>query len=287
MLRGRNVTVLIGCCFGLTMELSAGPAARAIASHLQRIGMTVNSVTAASNYRVAYACDSAVDCPAGVLPLGTAFKVSLNFQYSGFVVTLPEFYSQLLIYDSQRQVILDGALLAWMESVRARAISTGDWGKFQATFDDLFLAHDLPEDSQLIMLAEHRKEGVFTYHSKLIASTASELGLSAPIAADVLESLPPRIRWTLKLKTPVAGNIHVRWYVEDLTSGDIVAADSFITPPDSPPQSTLAILSGADEKWASNACRRLNVYIDRNPIGEDREIYRAPTVVASKFGSDC
>ena len=136
------------------------------------------------------------------------------------------------------------------------------------------------------MLAEHR-DGAFGYHSEPIASTASELGLSAPITADVLESLPPRIKWTLKLKTSIAGNIHVRWYVEDLTSGDIVDADSFITPSDSPPQSTLAILSSADEKWASNACRRLNVYIDRNPIGEDREIYRAPTVVASEFGSDC
>ena len=286
MLRGRNAMVLIGCCFGLTMQLFAGPVEKAIEGHLQRLGVTVKSVALANNYRVSYVCDSVADCHEGKFPLGTAFKILLNVQYSGIVVTLPEFYSSLLIYDSQRQVILDDALLAWRESVRARTISRGGWGKFQATFDDLFLADKLPEGSQLIILAE-RRDGDFTYHSKPIASTASEQGLSAPITADVLESLPPRIKWTLNLKSPIAGNIHVRWYVKDLTSRDIVAADSFITSPDSPPQSTLAILSSADDKWASNACRRLNVYIDRNPIGEDREIYRTPTVVASKFGSDC
>lgn len=287
MLRVRSATVatmLIGCCFGLTLKLFARPVEKAIKSHLQRIGATVKSVTTTNTYRVSYACDSVVDCLDDVLPVGTAFKILLNFQYAGVVVTLPEFYASLLIYDSQRQVILDDALLAWQESVRARAVSRG-WGKFQATFDELFLADELPEGSQLIMLAEHH--GVFTYHSRPIASTASELGLSAPVTADVLESFPPRIKWTLNLKTPIAGNIHVRWYVEDLTSGDIIDADDFITPPDSAPQSTLAILSSRDDKWSSNACRRLNVYINRNPIGEEREIYRAPTVVASEFGRDC
>lgn len=288
MLRGRNATVaamLIGCCFGLTLKLFASPVEKAIEGHLQRLGVTVKSVTTTGTYRVSYACDSVVDCLDDVLPVGTAFKILLNFHYSGVVVTLPEFYASLLIYDSQRQVILDDALLAWQESVRARAVSRG-WGKFKATFDDLFLADELPEGSQLIMLAE-RRDGLFTYHSKPIASTASELGLSAPITADVLESFPPRIKWTLNLKTPIADNIHVRWYVEDLTSGDIIDANDFITPPDSPSQSTLAMLSSRDDKWSSNACRRLNVYINRNPIGEDREIYRAPTVVASEFGRDC
>ena len=165
----------------------------AIESYFKNKGIT-KSVAQARNYRVNYAC---IDCK-DAIPVGTSFKVFLTFQYSGAVVTLPEFYTQLLIYDSKRQVILDDALSSWMESVRARAISRRSWGKFQAKFDDLFLTRQLAEGSQLIMLAEH--PNVVTYHSRPITSVVSSQGLSAPIETDVLESLPPRVKWTLKLK---------------------------------------------------------------------------------------
>ena len=263
---------------------------KAIESHLQGLGMTVKSVTPAKGYQVNYACDSVADCAESKLPIGTSFRVYLTFQYSGVVATLPEFYSSLLIYDSQRQVIIGDALSSWMESVRARAISQGGWGKFQAKFKDLFLTKELPEGSQLIMLSEHRDRDFnysITYHSRPIASAVSNLGLSEPITANVLEMLPPRIKWTLKLKKPIAGDIFVRWYVKDLASGDIVDADSFTTPSNRPQQSTLQITSSADDKWASNSCRMFNVYIDRNPVGENREVFRPPTVVASKFGGKC
>lgn len=252
----------------------------ALESYFQSKGIT-KSVAQAKNYQVNYAC---IDCR-DAIPVGTSFRVFLTFQYSGAVVTLPEFYSQLLIYDSKRQVILDDALSSWMESVRARAISRRSWGKFQAKFDNLFLTRQLPEGSQLIMLAEHLN--VVTYHSRPIASVVSSQGLSAPIETDVLESLPPRIKWTLKLKRPIGGDIFVRWYVKDVASGDIIDADDFVTPSNSPDRTTLTILSGADERWMSNSCRMLNVHINRNPVGETREVFRQPTVVATKFGREC
>lgn len=271
----------------VNQRANANSLQQALESHLQQWGVTVKSVSPATNYRVNLVCDSIADCAEDRLPIGTTVKLYLNFQYSGVVTTLPEFYSSLLIYDSQRQVILGDAVSSWMESARARAVSTGGWGRFQATFNDLFLTQELPEGSQLIILAEHRN-GVFTYHSGPITGTASVQGLSAPITTSVLESLPPRIKWTLPLKMPIAGNIFVRWYVEDMSSGgDIVAANSFVTPPNSPQQSTLTIISGASDKWESNACRMLNVYIDRNPVGRTSEVYQLPTVVATRFGGEC
>lgn len=288
MLRTRFFVVLsiVSAIVLIDQPTNACPMEEAIESHLQRIGVTVKSVAQASNYQVNYGCNSMAGCADGRLPIGTAFRVFLTFNYYGAVVTLPEFYSSLLIYDSQRQVILGDALSSWMESVRARAISVRGWKRFQARFDNLFLTQELPEGAQLIMLAEQRK-GVFTYHNRPISSVPSALGLTAPITTAVLESLPPRIKWTLKLKRPIAGDIHVRWYVKDATSGDIIDANGFTTPADNPPQSTLTLLSGADDHWASNSCRILNVYIDRNPVSGEGEVFNLPTVVASKFGSDC
>ena len=256
----------------------------AIESYFQRKGIN-KSVAQAKHYQVNYACNSTEDCNDGKLPVGTAFRVFLTFQYSGAVVTLPEFYSQLLIYDSKRQLIIDEALSSWMESVRARALPQRGWGKFQAKFDSLFLTRELPEGSQLIMLAEH--QNVVTYHSRPIASVASSQGLSAPIETAILESLPPRIKWTLKLKKPIGGDIFVRWYVKDVASGDIIDADDFVTPSNSPNETTLTIVSSADDRWTSNSCRMLNVHIDRNPVGDNREVFRQPTIVATRFGSEC
>ena len=277
---------LISLVATISQPANSCPMEKAIKSHLEQVGMTVKSVDQASSYQVSYFCDSLEDCADDKLPVGTSSNFLLTFKYSGAVVTLPEFYSQLLIYDSQQQVILGDALSSWMGSVRARAVSMGGWGRFQAKFDNLFLTQELPKGSQLIMLAE-QQNGVFTYHSRAVASVSSAQGLSAPITTAILESSPPKIKWTLKLKRPIAGDIYIRWYVKDLSSGDILDFNSLTTPSDNPSQSTLTLLSSGDDRWAANGCWRVNVYIDRNPVGGAREIFNLPTVVASKFGSDC
>ncbi len=265
------------------LSASAGTVEQAIRDHLERAGTPlVKSVSKGVDYELSYACSSTVpDCRTN-LPLGTTFNVYLSGRY--FLGNAkPPSHMSLLVYDSNRLTIIDDALLAWRGSTRA-LVAIPMFGKFQATFKNLFLREHLPDGARLIMLGESGS-GHFTYRSVAISSAASGRVLSAPITVSTFQwsNSLPRALWTLDARLR-DNDYFLRWYVTDMASGEIIDASGIVVSGPRP----VKILSSADPKWASasSVCHMLAVYIDNNYIGQLEEIYAAPTVVAAKFG-DC
>ncbi len=140
-----------------------------------------------------------------------------------------------------------------------------DWrAPWRLVLPNLFLTRDLPKCSRLAVLVRNkpRSSNKFRLQTFPFASRAAETPqLTEPVTYKVLESDPPRAKWTLKFDRNIASSTTITWYVAS-KYGKESAPTHFTTDKDS---TELTIMSQPHRTWEGNYCMMLVVKIGGNP----------------------
>ena len=163
----------------------------------------------------------------------------------------------------------------------------GEWRIKAVAFTDLFLTRDLPQNSRLAVLVRNKPHGSNKYRLETfpLASIAAKTSLTEPVTHAVLESDPPRAKWTLKFNRSISAASTISWYVAD---GDGLTTDvtSFVNEKDT---AELTIMSEPHRTWEDNSCKALAVRIDSTDncqaTGCRTVMYHLPEVIAAPFGN--
>lgn len=92
----------------------------------------------------------------------------------------------------------------------------GDWRDEKVYFARIFLTRMLPQNSRLAVVERDVFGGnKFRMQTFPLASRAAKYQLAKPIVSEVLESEPPRQRWTLSLTTDIPADRFVEHYIKD------------------------------------------------------------------------
>lgn len=120
-------------------------------------------------------------------------------------------------------------LMRWQTHAYNAESVTGTWQGERLIFADLFLTRDLPQNSRLAVLlrSPQRRGDVYYLQTFPIASVAAKTSLAKPLTYEVLESYPPRVKWTLNFNKSIAAASTITWYTA--IEGDITNTDKFTT----------------------------------------------------------
>ena len=163
----------------------------------------------------------------------------------------------------------------------------GEWRGERLVFASLFLTRDLPQGSRLAVLVRNKPHGSNKYRLETfpLASIAAKTSLTEPVTHVVLESDPPRAKWTLKFNRNITAHTSISWYVIS-SYGDRTAPTNFATKNNA---ADLVIMSQPHRTWEGLDCMALAVSIDSTDNCRDAScrsvMYHPPEVIAAPFGN--
>ena len=186
-------------------------------------------------------------------------------QFNSFTAQIKDEDGQVLQGQDVELLVLPGGqsvvpftLMRWQGDDPDAGSVSGQWRGTQIVFGDLFLTRDLPQASRLVVLVRMQQGGnAFRLQTFPFYSAESEYQLVEPVSYEVLETSPPRAKWTLKFIADIPAHFGISWYVtekygsaSDVTDLRIEAATS-----------TLSILSAPHRTWEGTGCKTLVVNI--------------------------
>ena len=163
----------------------------------------------------------------------------------------------------------------------------GEWQGERLVFEHLFLTRDLPQNSRLAVLVRNKPHGSNKYRLETfpLASIAAKTLLTEPVTHVVLESDPPRAKWTLKFNRNIPAHTSISWSVIS-SYGERTAPTNFATKKDA---ADLVIMSEPHRTWEDNSCKALAVRIDSTDNCQATDcrtvMYHLPEVIAAPFGN--
>ena len=186
---------------------------------------------------------------------------------------------RLLVFDGENKII-PFALTQWRWSRDILHVAnTNDDNGIFVNFRDVSLSQLLPIGAQLVVLHGNPHGEVFYYQTLPMTTVRhARQGLTVPISLAFIETLPPRVQWTLPLETKVGEGAVVRWYLQLISDDGYfrveVDAGEFSTTRSS---SLLSIASKIQP--GHDRCYKMTVFIDPS------EMWLQSTIVNGNYGN--
>ena len=165
-------------------------------------------------------------------------------------------------------------------SVRGPEIR-GVWKGSAVTFSPLFLTRDLPQDSQLVVVA-HDEQGGNTFNARAFPFSSKAAKYTLAKASSEIVSEPPQMKWELILNADVPRKTLVSYYVTDNDGSASSTIGFMLTRPTSP---SVTIFGKTHRTWGGG-CFTLVVGLTKLNFDEDGvmlmdyDIVTAPSATA-------